>query len=155
MTERTRYALVGAGHRSRMYIDAITDRFADRAELVAWSDTNPGRLDYYDELLDSRSVPRPARADPDRLESMVKEHDVAAVVVTTPDVTHAPVVVACLQAGADVVVEKPLTIDAAGCAAIGAALRETGRRVSVTFNYRYSPRNSALRQLTPRVRSGR
>jgi predicted dehydrogenase len=72
---------------------------------------------------------------------------VAAVVVTTPDVTHAPVVVACLQAGADVVVEKPLTIDAAGCAAIGAGVRETGRRVSVTFNYRYSPRNSALRQL--------
>ena len=117
MTDRTRYALVGTGHRAQMYVDAITDRFADRAELVAWSDTNPGRLDFYEELLAGRSVPAPARYEPDRLASMIEEQEVDAVVVTSPDVTHAPVIVACLQAGADVVVEKPLTIDAAGCAA--------------------------------------
>ena len=147
MTDRTRYALVGTGHRAQMYVDAITDRFADRAELVAWSDTNPGRLDFYEELLAGRSVPAPARYEPDRLASMIKEQEVDTVVVTSPDVTHAPVIVDCLQAGADVVVEKPLTIDAAGCAAIGVAVAETGRRVAVTFNYRYSPRNSALKEL--------
>ena len=32
---RTRYALVGAGHRAQMYVDAITGTHADRAELVA------------------------------------------------------------------------------------------------------------------------
>ena len=152
MTDRTRYALVGAGNRAQMYIDAITERFADRADLVAWSDPNPGRLDYYEERLADRSVPAPIRYGPDRLASMIDEQDVQTVVVTSPDVTHAAVIVGCLQAGADVIVEKPLTVDAAGCAAISAAVAETGRRVTVTFNYRYSPRNTALKQV---VASGR
>ena len=52
---------MGAGHRAQMYVDAISDRFADRAELVAWSDTNPGRLDFYDELMAGRGT-GPGRA---------------------------------------------------------------------------------------------
>jgi predicted dehydrogenase len=56
MTARTRYALVGAGNRAQMYIDALTERFADRADLVAWSDPNPGRLDYYEERLAAPSA---------------------------------------------------------------------------------------------------
>src|SRR5690606_29132826 len=50
-TARTRYALIGAGSRARMYIDAIAGPHADIAELVAWSDTNVGRLDHYEEML--------------------------------------------------------------------------------------------------------
>ena len=52
-----------------------------------------------------------------------------------------------LEAGADVVVEKPLTIDAESAAAIEDAVERTGRDVLLTFNYRYSPRNSGLRQV--------
>ena len=46
--------------------------------------------------------------------------------MTTPDFTHADYVVRALQAGADVVVEKPLTIDAESVRRIGAAIAETG-----------------------------
>ena len=67
--------------------------------------------------------------------------------VTTPDYTHADYIVEALEAGADVVVEKPLTIDAEGCRRITKAVAETGRNVVVTFNYRYSPRNSALKEI--------
>ena len=63
------------------------------------------------------------------------------------DDQHAPLIVRALEAGADVVVEKPLTIDAASAAAIEDAVERTGREVVLTFNYRYSPRNSALRQV--------
>jgi predicted dehydrogenase len=52
-----------------------------------------------------------------------------------------------LEAGADVVVEKPLTINADGCRRITDAVARTGRNVVVTFNYRYSPRNSALKEI--------
>jgi predicted dehydrogenase len=144
---RSRYALVGAGHRAQMYIDAISRRFAGSAELLAWSDTNPGRLDFYDELIAARDIDSPARYEPSQLPAMIKDLDIDTVVVTSPDFTHAAVIETCLRAGADVVVEKPLTIDAAGCASIAAAVRETGRRVTVTFNYRYSPRNSALKEV--------
>ncbi len=144
---RTRYALVGAGHRAQMYIGAVAERFAGRTELVAWADTNPGRLDYYDEFMTDRSVALPRRYEPSAIAAMISEQGVDTVLVTSPDHTHAAVIVACLRAGADVIVEKPLTIDAAGCAAIATAVRETGRRVTVTFNYRYSPRNSALQEV--------
>ena len=144
---RSRYALVGAGHRAQMYIDAISRRFAGSAELLAWSDTNPGRLDFYDELMAARDIESPARYEPSQLPAMIKDLDIDTVVVTSPDFTHAAVIETCLRAGADVVVEKPLTIDAAGCARIAAAVRETGRQVTVTFNYRYSPRNSALKEV--------
>ena len=43
---RYRYALVGVGSRAQMYLDAITGDHAATSELVAWSDPNPGRLDW-------------------------------------------------------------------------------------------------------------
>lgn len=69
------------------------------------------------------------------------------VIVTTPDVFHADYVVAALEAGADAVVEKPLTTTEDGVRRIADAVERTGRDVLVTFNYRYAPRNSALKQL--------
>src|SRR5690606_37044897 len=110
---RLRYALVGSGSRAQMYLDALATTHADVAELVAWTDTNPGRQDW--SLAQHPELGTPARFAPDAL--------------------------------ADVVVEKPLTIDEAGVRRIAEAAERTGREVTITFNYRYSPRNSALKQL--------
>jgi hypothetical protein len=56
---------------------------------------------------------------PDGFTTMLEGAD--AVVVTSVDATHAHYVCAALDAGVDVVMEKPLTTDAEGCAAIAAA----------------------------------
>lgn len=144
---RERYALIGTGHRAQMYLDAIVGPHAETAELVAWSDSNPVRLDYYQGLFEASGHPLPARYAPDELERMIGQEKVDRVIVTTPDHTHADVVSLALRAGADVVVEKPLTIDAAGVRQISAAIAESGRSVITTFNYRYSPRNSALKEV--------
>jgi len=148
---RRRYAVVGTGHRAGMYIGALTGEHADVGELVAWCDPNPGRVDYYDaEVGRALGLPGPAglaRYTPDRLEAMVDEQSVDVVIVTSLDRTHAEMVDRALRAGADVVVEKPLTIDVAGCRRITGAVADTGRDVVMTFNYRYAPRNSTLRQV--------
>ncbi|MCU1410085.1 MAG: gfo/Idh/MocA family oxidoreductase [Rhodoglobus sp.] len=143
---RLRYAIVGTGSRAQMYIDAITGPHAEVAELVAWADTNPGRLGYYEERLPS-GTPAPHRFTPDQLAAVVAEHRVDRVIVTSPDATHAAHVATALDAGADAVVEKPLTTTEQGVRTIADAVDRTGRNVTVTFNYRYSPRNTALRQL--------
>ena len=52
-----------------------------------------------------------------------------------------------LDAGVDVVVEKPLTIDPESTRRIAEAVERSGRQVVVTHNYRYSPRNSGLKEL--------
>ncbi len=146
----TRFALIGTGARSEMYIRAILGDHADTAELVGLSDTNPGRIEYYQGLIrelrgnPEGSVPTFA---PDSLTAFIQENAVQRVIVTSPDHTHAAYIVEALEAGADVVVEKPLTIDAEGCRRITRAVEQTGRSVIVTFNYRYSPRNSALKEI--------
>jgi len=145
-TPRLRYAIVGTGSRAQMYIDAITGPHAEVAELVAWADTNPGRLGYYEALLPS-ATPVPHRFAPDALAEVIAEHRIDRVIVTSPDATHAAHAVTALDAGADVIVEKPLTTTEAGVRSIAEAVRRSGRSVIVTFNYRYSPRNTALRQV--------
>ncbi|KQY46884.1 Gfo/Idh/MocA family protein [Cellulomonas sp. Root137] len=147
--EQLRYAVAGTGHRAGMYIGAITGEHADVATLVALLDTNPGRMAHYESAV-SEALGRPASLPtyaPDGLEKMIAEQSVDVVVVTAPDHAHAELVARALAAGADVVVEKPLTIDRPGCRRITGAVRETGRDVVMTFNYRYAPRNSSLRQV--------
>ena len=141
---RKRYAIVGTGSRAQMYIDAITGAHRDVAELVAWGDSNPGRLDYYARSL-PEGVAEPVRFDPSALAQLVRDERIDRVIVTSPDVTHADYVVAALDAGADAIVEKPLTTTEEGVRRIAEAVERTGRSVTVTFNYRYSPRNTALR----------
>jgi predicted dehydrogenase len=159
MTVRIRYAIVGTGSRAEMYVRAILLDHADVAELVAIADVNPGRLDYYADLIASLQAhaPTPARAHAptpaptlwraDQVAELVASERIDRVIVTSPDYTHAGVVVTAMLAGADVIVEKPLTIDAESAAEIARTVRETGRSVVATFNYRYSPRNTELKRL--------
>ncbi len=150
----TRYALVGAGHRASMYVDAITGTYADRAELVAICEPNPVRAAIYADAAVERGRTRPSLWQPDDLERMIADERIDRVIVTARDDLHAPLIVRALDAGADVVVEKPLTIDAASAASIEDAVARTGRHVVLTFNYRYSPRNSALRRVIQEGRIG-
>jgi predicted dehydrogenase len=147
VSARRRYAIVGTGSRAQLYIDAIARRYADAAELVAWSDPNPGRLDVYDRLLGADQIPAPARFAPEQLAEAVQRWELDRVIVTSPDHTHADLVVAALDAGAGVVVEKPLAISEDGVRRIAEAAGRTGQEVIATFNYRYSPRNYTLRQV--------
>ncbi|RKO20589.1 gfo/Idh/MocA family oxidoreductase [Pseudarthrobacter phenanthrenivorans] len=145
---KARIALIGTGGRSEMYIRAIYGNYAGTAELVAFSDVNPGRVEFYQQLIQELGAPGPvASFDPAQLTAFIQANNIDRVIVTTPDYTHADYIVEGLRSGADVVVEKPLTIDAEGCRRITQAVQETGRNVVVTFNYRYSPRNSALKEI--------
>ncbi|GAA0563304.1 Gfo/Idh/MocA family protein [Actinomadura livida] len=136
-----RYAFVGLGHRAQMYVDALLGEWRDTGEIVALCDPNRTRLRYYLDLI-GRDVPCFA---PEEFGKMIETAD--AVVVATVDSAHARYVVAALDAGKDVVVEKPLCTTAEDCAAIAAAAERSTGRLVVTFNYRYAPRNSAVRRV--------
>ncbi|WP_322974632.1 Gfo/Idh/MocA family protein [Actinacidiphila epipremni] len=142
---KRRYAVVGLGNRARMYVDALLGDWSDTGEIVALCDTNRTRMDYYNRRITASGRPPVPCFAPSDFATMLAGAD--AVVVTSVDATHTQYVCAALEAGVDVVVEKPLTTDAEGCAAIETAAERSDARVIVTFNYRYSPRNSALRRL--------
>src|SRR4051794_8074278 len=132
-----------------MYLDAIAGEHRDVAELVALVEPNPGRLAVHKSRLaeSGLDVSQVATAHPDDLEQVIAQTSADRAIITSPDFTHADLIVRALDAGVDVVVEKPLTIDPESTRSIVAAVERSGRQVVVTHNYRYSPRNSALKQL--------
>jgi predicted dehydrogenase len=136
-----------------MYLDAMAGDHRDDAELVGLVEPNPGRLSVHlnrlsDAGLDVTSV---VTGQPDDLERVLKETEADRVIITSPDYTHAELIVRSLDADVDVVVEKPLTINAEATQQIADAVQRSGRQVIVTHNYRYSPRNSGLKKL---IKSG-
>ncbi|SDT24595.1 Gfo/Idh/MocA family protein [Microlunatus soli] len=150
---KRRYVVVGAGGRVRMYLGAIAGDHAADAELVGLLDSNPGRIAYHLEQLQSDGFDTSAvvTGSGDDLEKVIADRSADRVIITSPDFTHADYIVRGLNAGVDVVVEKPLTINPASARAIVEAVDRTGNQVVVTHNYRYSPRNSALKEL---IKSG-
>lgn len=143
---RTRYVIVGTGNRCEMYIHAILGEHSDVAELVALSDLNAGRLEYFDDVIEQTYGERVDGFHPRELTEYIGGNRIDRVIVTSPDHTHAEVICTALEAGADVVVEKPLTLNAEDSARILKTSKATGKNVLVTFNYRYSPRNTALKK---------
>ena len=137
-----RHAVIGTGGRSRMYIDALTSSHADLGEIVAFLDPNEARMAYYDRYLADRGYDHPPHFSPDQLEEMLAGTRPDVLIVTSKDSTHADHIVAGLDRGLDVITEKPMTIDVPSLERIVRAARESTGTLTVTFNYRYSPRNS-------------
>lgn len=145
---RQRYAIVGLGGRSAMYSDAIWDTYRDHTELVGFCDVNQTRMDYYNRLATERYGLSPvATCRPDAFARLLAEQRVDTAIVTSVDRTHHRYIIAAMEAGCDVITEKPLTTDAEKCQAILDAQRRTGRKLAVTFNYRYVPRASKVKEL--------
>jgi predicted dehydrogenase len=80
-------------------------------------------------------------------DQMLKEVKPDVVIVTSPDWTHHDMITRALEAGADAITEKPMTIDEEKCRAILDAEKRTGRKVIVAFNYRYSPQHQQIKRL--------
>ncbi|MFI5938245.1 Gfo/Idh/MocA family protein [Actinoplanes sp. NPDC051494] len=138
-----RIALVGTGARAEMFIQAVTAG----NQLVGLADTNQHRMDVHNDWL------RAAGHDPvptypaDELATMLDRERADQLIVTSVDATHAGHIVTALDAGCDVITEKPMTVDAEGCRSILDAIERTGRQVTVAFNYRFNPLHEQVRTL--------
>ncbi len=146
-TVRKRYAVVGAGSRARMYTGAITGKFRDGNEIVAICDSNPGRLALAVKKVKETgaSDPRPYLAA--AFDRMLRETKPQFVIVTTTDSTHDEYIVRALDAGCDVITEKPMTTTAEKAQRILDAVKRSGRHVRVGFNYRYTPPRSQVKDI--------
>ncbi|HKF16008.1 MAG TPA: Gfo/Idh/MocA family oxidoreductase [Candidatus Dormibacteraeota bacterium] len=148
MSTRKRYAMVGLGDRARMYTGALLGEYCSDGELVALCDVNQSRMRWHNSSFQGAyGRPPVPEYGPQDFERLLDEQRVDAVIVTSVDRTHARYIVAALEHGCDVITEKPLTVDADGCQRIVDAVRAFGGHVTVAFNYRYAPRNSAVRRV--------
>lgn len=146
---RKKYAIVGLGGRSRMYYQAIATHFAETSELVGFCDLNQTRMDFANHLLcEEMDAQRPVPTfGIDRFDQMIRETKPDVVIVTSIDRTHHKYIIRAMELGCDVITEKPMTIDEVKCQAIFDAIKRTGKNLRVTFNYRYAPHNTKMREL--------
>jgi predicted dehydrogenase len=148
---RRKYVNVGVGSRSRMYLAAITKTFAKDNELVAICDTNPGRLDtalnFIRPNLAAAGHKPPKKYLAADFDKMLKETRPDCVIVTCPDGFHHEYIVRALDAGCDVLTEKPLTTTPAKAQQIVDACKRNNRHLRVLFNYRYSPPRTQVKDL--------
>ncbi|HWA87268.1 MAG TPA: Gfo/Idh/MocA family oxidoreductase [Opitutus sp.] len=147
MTKK-RYVLVGTGVRARNFILPLVETYRDDAELVGLCDLSPTRMAYYNEQLAGKlgyhAVPTYAGG---QFEAMLKEQRPDCVIVTSKDSTHHDFIVRALRAGCDVITEKPMTVDAEKTRLILDAVKATGRKVQVAFNYRWSAHRTKVWEL--------
>ncbi|MBQ9774595.1 MAG: Gfo/Idh/MocA family oxidoreductase, partial [Lentisphaeria bacterium] len=145
---RKKYVLVGTGSRCSMYLDAIAKDFSDVAEICALCDTNQTRMNFRRDQLKEKfgigPLPTYKAADFDKMIADIKPDK---VIVTSMDRTHHKYICRAMELGCDVVTEKPMTVDAEKCQQIIDTKNRTGRDLIVTFNYRYSPRNTKIKEL--------
>jgi predicted dehydrogenase len=83
----------------------------------------------------------------DEFEKMIEEQKPDIVIVTSIDRTHHRYIIKAMEMGCDVISEKPMTVDADKCQEIIDCIQRTGRKLRVTFNYRYAPHNTLLRKV--------
>ena len=147
MTKK-RFAQVGTGGRARMYYEALATTYRETSELVGICDINRTRMELANSILENdlkyHAVPMYGA---DEFEKMIKEQKPDTVIVTTIDRTHHRYIIKAMEMGCDVICEKPMTMDADKCQAILDAIERTGKNLRVTFNYRYAPHNTKLREL--------
>jgi len=139
---KMKLAIVGTGIRAiDMWGKDVLADYSDLVEFVGLCDPNPGRLEFAKNYI---GVNCPVFTDFDQ---MLRQSSPEKVIVTTVDAYHDQYIVKAMQAGCDVITEKPMTTDEHKCRAILDAEKSTGRNCIVTFNYRYSPHRARLKEM--------
>lgn len=148
MAKKTRYVQVGVGGRARFFYEALAGKYSDTSELTAFCDLNRTRMEYAQKILkENYGYGDIKMYAMEEFEKMIEEQKPDFVIVTSIDRTHHKYIIKAMEMGCDVISEKPMTMDDEKCQAILDAVKRTGKKLRVTFNYRYAPYNSKVREL--------
>ncbi|MES2430774.1 MAG: Gfo/Idh/MocA family oxidoreductase [Bacteroidota bacterium] len=144
--KKKRIAMVGTGHRgSGMWGKDLLKDYGEYFEFVALCDINKGRVETAKKMIGTDC---PTFTDFEKMMTTVKPE---ILIVTTIDATHDKFIIRGMELGANIITEKPMTTDEQKCQAIIDAEIRTGKKVTVAFNYRYSPQRAKLYEM---LRSG-
>jgi predicted dehydrogenase len=140
-----RVAVVGCGDVSRVHFDAIAND--PLAELVAVCDTDAGRREAA-----SARYSVPSFASISELIDAVRPD---VVHISTPHDEHAVLAIAALEAGVNVILEKPLAHTREAGDALVAAAEASGAKIGICFQNRYNTPVRAAKELLESGRLGK
>ncbi len=133
-----RFGLIGFGAWGKLHAEAI--RKAPGAELAAIACASEASAQAAREAYPQARVDRDWRA-------LVADPSLEAVDIVVPNHLHAEMAIAALDAGKDVLLEKPMASTIAECDEILAAVRRTGRVLSVGHEFRISTQWGFIKRL--------
>ncbi|MDB5352227.1 MAG: putative dehydrogenase [Planctomycetota bacterium] len=108
-------------------------------EVVSLCDVDKTMLSETAQMVAARQVSRKTPRTYGDFREMLKEKDLDIVLIATPDHWHALPMIASVEAGADVWVQKPISVDVAEGEAMLAAARKHKRVVQVGTQRRSTP----------------
>ena len=136
--DKLRVALIGAGGIAGAHMRYYQDM--DDVEMVAAADVV---LERAQKSCEEYEIPA-AYAD---YEEMLRQVEPDAVSVCTPNGLHAPCSIAALDAGAHVLVEKPLAMNAREGQQMLDAAEKNNKKLIIGFQNRYDPRTQFIKKL--------
>ncbi len=139
MSDKVRIGIVGAGAVSD-YHHVPGIRIDSRCELVSVCDPNEA-------LLEQRQKDWGPTKKTTKYEEVAEDPDVDAVIVATPNFTHLPISMACINNGKHVMCEKPLGLNYHESFKMYHAAKEKGVRHMTAFTYRFAPSMRYVRHL--------
>jgi predicted dehydrogenase len=133
LNEVIRLGLVGVGRWGRNYVRTIAG--IDNVELACAASRNPET---------TALVPPDCRIVED-WRSLVASTDIEGVIVATPPATHAEILIASVEAGKSVLVEKPLAVARSELSAIEHACARAPCTIMVEHTHLFHPAFRALK----------
>jgi predicted dehydrogenase len=146
-----RLGFIGAGGIAATQMRTLAAR--QDVELVAIADIDATTLE-------KRGTTFGIKARYTDYRKMLQREKLDAVSICTPNRSHADNAMAALQAGLDVLCEKPMAHSATAARRMVSTAHQAGRKLVVGFQYRFNPRTQFLRRAVDngelgRVRFGR
>jgi predicted dehydrogenase len=147
--ERIRVGFIGVGVMARHHLGEILVR--DDTEIVAVCEPSAPAYAAAAQLFDQHGIPAPPN-EPDWAKFVADYADqLDAVFIITPHALHFAQATACLEAGFDVLLEKPMVMTADEATALIGTRDRTGRLLVVAFQGSLSPQ---VREASRLLRSG-
>lgn len=145
-----RVAMVGCGRIGKAHLRAML-QMQDTTEVVAVSEPAPAAYAEIEPLFAETGAPLPPNFP--GLDELLKQvgDELDAVMINTPHAFHHDQTQACMEAGLDVLLEKPMVISGAEAASLIQTRDRTGRLLVVAFPGSLSPR---VRHAVALLRSG-
>ena len=142
--------MIGTGGMARYHIRQILQQ-TDTTQITAVCEPNEENYRKAAELFEAAGQPAPpCEPDFDKFLKKYGKHIDAGFIVT-PHNQHFPQATALLEAGKDVLVEKPMVMNAAEARKLIRTRNKSGRLLAVAFNGSMSP---AVRKAAEMLRSG-
>lgn len=134
---RKRVGLIGCGWYGKT--DLLRLLQVAPVEVVALCDVDRGMREGTADLVASRQTSRKRPRTHVDFREMLAEKDMDLVLIDTPDHWHALPAIAAMEAGADLYLQKPISVDVREGTAILATARKLGRVVQVGTQRRSTP----------------